>query len=80
MASATYESERARRAALAAVRRRADLRALEGGRRGEPGGRAKRRAPDAPLRPFLRGAAASVLIASGYVAVVTAVRALLALP
>jgi hypothetical protein len=80
MASATYESERARRAA---GRRRGELRALEGGRACGPAGsaeRAERRGPEPPLRPFLRGAAASALIASGYVALVTAARALLALP
>jgi hypothetical protein len=80
MASATYEGERARRVA---GRRRAELRALEGGRGcglAGSGERAKRRGPEAQFRPFLRGAAASALIASGYVALVTALRALLALP
>ena len=61
MASATYESVRAVRAAIAAERGR-----------GGPGVAAEGR-----RRPFLRGVAASALITAGYVALMTGARWLL---
>jgi hypothetical protein len=84
MASATYGNARAKRVTIAAGRRRPELRPLDGGRAaGLPGpdrGRAQRAGWGPPRRGILRGAAASLLIAAGYVAAVTAMRALLALP
>lgn len=73
MASATYESVRAARTASGQERQRAGSR--RDGRTGRQSDPATRRRAGA--RGFLRGAGASVLIASGYVAVVTALRALL---
>jgi len=66
VASATYESVRAVRAGRAAI---------------GVGSRGRNRGPAAPSRsgvsPLLRGAAASVLIASGYVALMAGARWLL---
>ena len=84
MASATYENARGKRATIAAGRRRPTLRPLEGGGAARlpsaDRGGAQRADWGPPRRGFLRGVAASLLVASGYVAAVTAVRALLALP
>jgi hypothetical protein len=79
MASATCGSLAAVRAVSAAGRRRGDLRAVGGGRRGAAAEsrRARRGAPSPARRAFLRGVAASGLIACGYAAIVTALRALL---
>ena len=80
MASASYENGGVTRAPISGRRRRADLRPLDGGRAGGATalrGAAQRAGARAPLGGFARGVAASLLIASGYVALVTAVRALL---
>ena len=81
MASASYQNSGATRAKVSARRRRGDLRPLAGGRADEPTAlrqTAARPGRRTPLAGFVRGVVASLLIASGYVAVVTAVRALLA--
>jgi hypothetical protein len=79
MASATIESAPSLRAATATQRQRAELRVVAGGRGLGERQRGRARLLASPrTRAVLRGAAASALIACGYVAVVTAFRALLA--
>jgi hypothetical protein len=81
MASATFERVDAVRAAIAPERRSAAVRSATASgpahcarrRRGR-----ERREPPARARGLLRGVGASVLIASGYVAAVSALRALIA--
>lgn len=75
MAGATLENIEGVRSAIAAKPRRSRLRGLKGGT-GEPCAR-RRRGARMQHGAFARGLGASVLIASGYVAAVAALRVLL---